>query len=789
MVVRNDQFALSAEVECLTAVPDRPDEAANAVSRFLRLMSEAAPSLPATQGIFTGYAKIYSDVGHVELALVECDDPYLLPSLFERVQVLAARVLGKLQADGVRMLLANNNHSGLLQEGCPVWGDHENHLVEQHPTTFADRILPFLVTRIYHGAGGIHHPSGNYLAAVRPVCMELATGGGTTSHRAIHSTAREEHHMGGSPSRFRYHLILGDGHRSHFNLALQFGATALALKAVLFDRQLARDLTLLRSELPADWVAALRMFNLLAAPGGPPQVHPLVIKIQRVYLEAAERYVAALEQPPDWTHRTLHDWRATLDAFQRMDRGWLAERLDAFIKYEFYSALLGEGGRDWRSLPGDHRQFCELALLDHSYHEFCNPSSVFDRLDRAGVLQHRVGPRILPGDEPEPFVPETTTRARARARFIRDHARGGQFAVDWSWIHDVAGNRRASIEDPFASELAPWQSLSQHAAAASSSAATGAIPSARLAAATGASAANHLREALKAYDQGRYALALTLLDRVGQLHRLSRGALPPDAVRFRAWIRTRCGQTDGPALLEELYRGRTLGLFEITDFCCVYRFHGLTPRREAAEPWIALGQQTIGADPAARTRGVSDVFLEHLAYIRLRQGNLAEARSLADELRTPERMATAAEHIKGRILATAGETYRILGQRRLADQLLRAAAEHQVARQQEGYLGDMTYPFLAKLQPTRRRAQQWLSKAGDIQRRNNHSLGHALTLLLEARCGTAGSAAEHRQQIEVYRRELPALTDCPLLARILEHWTAWTSGDQLADQQDRFWGL
>jgi hypothetical protein len=389
--------------------------------------------------------------------LVECDDPYLLPLLFERVQILATRALEELAAEGYKLVLANNNHSGVLSDGCAVWGDHENYLVEQHPRSFANQILPFLVTRLYHGAGGVHYPTGNFLAAVRPICMELATGGGTTGSRAIHSTARDEHHMGSKPNRFRYHQILGDGHRSHYNLALQFGATALAIKAILFDRKLRTELCRLRRQFGDSWVAVLQKLNLLAVPGQPPGIHPLVLKTQRLYLEAAHRYADALADPPGWIARSLSDWEDTLDAFERLDRPWLAAHLDAFAKYEFYTAVLREGGHNWQNLAGKNELFCELALLDHSYHEFCNPKSVFTRLESAGLLRHRVGEQVQPGEESDPFVPETATRAQVRARFIRENRGRSRFAVDWSCIYDRQRQAFCHLNDPFAKELGDWQ--------------------------------------------------------------------------------------------------------------------------------------------------------------------------------------------------------------------------------------------------------------------------------------------------------------------------------------------
>jgi hypothetical protein len=456
MSVPNSDFLMSTELECLTCTPDAPDNAPLAMEELLRTMAQLVPTVPGPTGIFNGYGRAYVDSGHIELSMAECHSPYVLPLVVERQQAVVSLARERLAAHGVNLLLANNNHSGMLQRGCAVWGAHENYLVEQHPTRFTDLILPFLVTRLYGGAGGIEFPSGNYLAAVRPICMELHTGGSTTCSRAIHSTCRDEHHMGHTPNRFRYHLILGDGHRSQFNLALQFGATALALKAVIYDRTLRQELAGLTAFQGGNWVELLQRFNVLQRPGEELRIDPVVIETQRVYLKAATRYVQSLEAVPSWVPETLRDWDATLSACERLDCPWLAQRLDTFAKYEFYSAVLHNQQRRWADLPGRTPLFAELALLDHSYHNFCDRQSVFSLLEQDGLLEHRVGPRITPGEEVDPFIPESASRARPRARFIREHSGDRRYVMDWSRVYDQVDHRTADLIDPFAHEFDDW---------------------------------------------------------------------------------------------------------------------------------------------------------------------------------------------------------------------------------------------------------------------------------------------------------------------------------------------
>ncbi len=80
-------------------------------------------------------------------------------------------------------------------------------------------------------------------------------------------------------------------------------------------------------------------------------------------------------------------------------------------------------------------------------------------MERAGLLAHRVGEPVEPGSEAEPHVPETETRAKARARFIREASGEGLF-MDWSRVVDRLGEQVRDLHDPFAQEYGPWRSLS-----------------------------------------------------------------------------------------------------------------------------------------------------------------------------------------------------------------------------------------------------------------------------------------------------------------------------------------
>lgn len=455
------EFMMGLENECLTVIapPGKSEDVPAGLNALFGALSTKIPCLPGPTGLFTPYGRVYVDVNnHVEVATAECDSPYALATMVEQLQQLLRQTIHSDCRREPRLILANNNYSGPLQPGAPTWGAHENYLVEKPPEVFADAILPFLVTRVYAGAGGLVSPQGVFLAGVRTLFLQADVGGETTRQRAIHSTARSEHHLGRHDRRYRYHLVLGDGHRSQFSLALQFGATALALKAIFFTPGLVERLPgMTGSPRRVFWLTALRQLQRLARPGKPPQVHPLAIRVQRLYLDGARRYAEAVRDLPDWVPRLLQDWETTLQALAQDDRPWLAARLDPWIKYELYTATLQAMGHTWQDLLHKPDLFLQLSLLDQDYHEFTNPASVFDRLEQSGALLHRVAAPLAPGGEQEPFVPETTTRARARARFLRTHAGQPGLVMNWAEVSRPRDKHRRKLEDPFGQEYGPWE--------------------------------------------------------------------------------------------------------------------------------------------------------------------------------------------------------------------------------------------------------------------------------------------------------------------------------------------
>lgn len=449
---------MGMEVECMNLAADTCDPArlSDRCGELIDEISQHVPSVPGPTGIFTGYGRFYVDHGHLELATVECDNPFTLISVWERMQRVTSRALHELFLRGRSLELANCNHSGLLTPHAPTWGTHGNYLVTEPPEGLADRLLPFLVSRVFMGSGGLEWPSGQLLASPRAHLLDRERGGGTTRQRAIHSTGRDEP-LTSDPERFgdRYHTLLDDGVRSQFSLLLQHGTMSLVLNAVIADPEAIQTLPV--SDRNAGrrsfWMQTLKRFNRLAVPGHAPAVDPLVCQIQDVYLAAADRYVSRLRHPPAWMSQLLAIWETTLSALRRNDVTWLGQRLDPWIKHRVFESWLSQRGHHWSQLPGNEAVASALALLNQDYHEFCNSDSVFAQLEASGELKHRVTAAIAPGSEPEPYVPQVNTRGLARARWIQERAGCQEVVADWMRLRDERERMEWSLDDPQCPDL------------------------------------------------------------------------------------------------------------------------------------------------------------------------------------------------------------------------------------------------------------------------------------------------------------------------------------------------
>jgi hypothetical protein len=179
--------------------------------------------------------------------------------------------------------------------------------------------------------------------------------------------------------------------------------------------------------------------------------------IRRVSLNGARRFVDGLAQPPSWMPRILEDWERTLRALEEDDREWLCGHLGAFAKHGLIESWLEQNELEASELPGNRRAFEELTLLEHDYALLDRSRGVFDSLLQNGLIAPSGRPVIPPGGEPEPFVSEVNTRARARARFLVENHSRTDLEMNWSYVRCTSDGRYRELFDPCAEEYGDWQ--------------------------------------------------------------------------------------------------------------------------------------------------------------------------------------------------------------------------------------------------------------------------------------------------------------------------------------------
>jgi len=744
-------FAMGLETECLTVEAEPAHgRRGGASERLLELLDEIAPSLRGPTGIFQGYGRIYLDLGHVEVATCECDSPFRLVSVYERQQSLVREAVRRLADEGGAILLANTNHNGVIEPRSTVtWGSHENYAVPVDPAQFADRLVPFAATRLYAGSGALRFPDGAYLASARAPFLQTLTTGNTTETRGLVSTARMEPHAAAGSGWYRLHLISGDGHVSHFNLALQFGATYLAAYAAIHDPELPGELERVAAPIGSiGWLELLDRINVLARPGEDPRVDPRALKVQRLYLEAARRTSARLPDRPAWADRVLEDWDSALGAMERGDRAWLASRLDAFAKYEILAGALRRGDRTFADLRGDRPAFARLALLEQRYHDFGGDRALVDRLERAGVLDHRVGPRIEPGGEREPFVPETGTRAEPRARFVREHGGSERYLVDWARVLDLERHRIARFEHPFVRELGKWSRAQPELEIP--------IPPSFRRGRT----LMELRRSYRSGDYDRARRAVHLLETMGG-RTLDRRLV----VRYRAWIDARFGIAGAHVPLERLHGTFPEELEPIDDLLYVHRHAGFVPSERHAE-LVDHGLRRVD-EVGDRDPSAAAAVREHAAFHLSTTGRSEEALRIVS--RALESLGEMLPHGQARLLVAHAECLLASGDRPEAIRAYRRAWAFHRRHGLYPEIADRVYLGFARCETDREGSLRWLLRMRRTQHRHRLRFGHARTLVLQAILagGTSfGAAARRRARRSIER--IPALRACPAARRLLE---------------------
>jgi hypothetical protein len=453
------EYAVTAIAENGSVIP-----AAEFGGALIRAAERWLPSLPGSPdpGLFLGNgSRLYIDAGaHPELAGPECLDPW------DAVRYLRAsdRIMQRL-ADDVRRrnpwVVSTSVFTGNVDyaETTSTWGAHESYCHRVAPEALRSALVPHLVSRvIFCGAGGFNprSPGLEFTLSPRAHHLNHVVSVDSTHDRGI-THARDEP-LAAHGYR-RQHLICGESLRSDLAAWLRVGTTALVV--ALIDGGVACG-EAVELESP---VAALR---LVAA--DPTCTRPLrlkrggtatAIQVQRCYLAQA---LANLSHPvmPPWADDVCRRWADVLDRLEEgPDR--VATTLDWAIKLAIYRDQVRRRGFEWETLPQALRgrgessgQLEDMRTLRRNLLEMdarwgqLGSAGVFDGLDRAGVLQHRLAgvDRIDEAME----QPPAEGRAHVRGLVIqRVQPERAHHWCSWSEILDRKNRRRLDLADPFAS--------------------------------------------------------------------------------------------------------------------------------------------------------------------------------------------------------------------------------------------------------------------------------------------------------------------------------------------------
>jgi Pup amidohydrolase len=357
--------------------------------------------------ILTNGARLYVDHAHPEYSTPEVTNPrdiVLWDKAGEQVMAEAARRAARIPGQPTIQLYKNNTDG----KGAS-YGSHENYLMDRK-TPFIDIIrglIPFFVTRqVFAGAGrvgiGTEGRTQGFQLSQRADFFEVEVGLETTLKRPIINT-RDEPHADADKYR-RLHVIIGDANLAELSTYLKVGTTALVL-AMIEARALPRDLAI---EEPVEALQAISH--------DPSLTHKVrlrdgrqmtALEVQEVYLEQAEKFVAAQGEADEQTTDVLRRWAEVLQDLA-IDPMRCADRLDWPAKLRLLEGYRSRDGLGW----GDSR----LHLVDLQYSDIRSDKGLYNRLVARGSMQ-----RLLTDEEVSRAVasPPSDTRAFFRGECLR----------------------------------------------------------------------------------------------------------------------------------------------------------------------------------------------------------------------------------------------------------------------------------------------------------------------------------------------------------------------------------
>ena len=444
---------------------------------------------------------LYLDAGlHMEWATPECTSPFDVVRYLQAGDRIVNDLATSYKERGGRMADVFCSRTNVDYLSGTLWAAHESYMHDVSPNELPEQLIPFLASRVILGSGGWDHRSPGLRFTMSPRAHFITKIADRDSQhtRPLFHTKNESLSRTGS---HRLHVACSESLCSETANVLRFGTTALVLalvecgvrpaSAVALDSPV-RAMHHFAADL--DW----RAYSPIA-----PRRWLSAVDIQHHYLDCVETHFSALGLP-DWAEPVCRMWRAVLDDLEA-DPARLESKLDWAIKRRLFerqlarrgiawsslrpwNAVLGRLKRRWTSLQPQAPFALRLVVESHpdlAVEKAClTPSlashgldwgqladleaarneafeldarfgalgerGIFNALDAAGALQHRIGALDVDSAMTEP---PQDTRAKIRGEVVQRLSNAGvPYGAEWTAIFDNSKGLVLDLHNPFETE-------------------------------------------------------------------------------------------------------------------------------------------------------------------------------------------------------------------------------------------------------------------------------------------------------------------------------------------------
>ena len=444
---------------------------------------------------------LYLDAGlHLEWATPECTSPFDVVRYLKAGDRIVHDLAMSYMALGGRVSDIFCSRANVDYLSGTLWAAHESYMHDVPPNELPEQFIPFLASRVVLGAGGwdCSSPGLRFTMSPRAHFITKIADRDSQNIRPLFHTKDESLSRTGS---HRLHVACSESLCSETGNVLRFGTTALVLALLGSGVRPGSTVALASPVRAMQHFAADLGWRACTAYG--PRRWLSALDIQHHYLECVETHFSALGLP-DWAERVCGMWRAVLDDLAA-DPARLESKLDWAIKRRVFERQLARRGIAWSSLQRwnavldrlkrrwtsvhpqepfalrflvqshpalagekawltrllarhglDWSQLADLEAARHEAFELdarfgaLGEHGIFNALDVAGTLQHRVGGLDVDSAMTEP---PQDTRAKIRGDVVRRLSDAKmQYGAEWTAIFDNSAGLVLDLHNPFETE-------------------------------------------------------------------------------------------------------------------------------------------------------------------------------------------------------------------------------------------------------------------------------------------------------------------------------------------------